>query len=290
MNYLHAYHAGNFADVVKHVILTRVICYLQRKDKGFRVIDTHAGSGHYRLDSEAAQRTGEWRDGIGRVVDAELPASLGALIQPYLEALSAGDRPFPQNYPGSPLLARRMLRNQDRLTACELRKDEYQLLAKLFAGDFQVRTMQLDGWLIPGSQLPPKEKRGVVLIDPPFEQDGEFDRLIDALQAGHRRWPGGIYLLWYPIKHRREVEKFRAALKAIEIANVMDVRMTIRTPSPAGEPGLDGSGMIVVNAPYTLETELRQLLPWLVDTLRRDEGAEWSISHLTDETAGKDQP
>ncbi|MBX9451296.1 MAG: 23S rRNA (adenine(2030)-N(6))-methyltransferase RlmJ [Mesorhizobium sp.] len=272
MNYRHAYHAGNFADVVKHLLLTRIIEYLKRKPGAFRVIDTHAGTGLYDLSSEEAQKTGEWRDGIGRLLDAALPDAAASLAAPYLDAVRAFNvgHPF-RYYPGSPVLTKQLLRGADRLTAIELHPEDCFALRTRFAGDWQVRVIELDGWLAMGSQVPPKEKRGLVIVDPPFEKEGEFKRIVDGLQKAHRRWPGGTYALWYPIKDHNAVTAMREMLKQTGIPKIMDVVFELRQPSP--EPRFDGTGMIVVNPPYVLEDELKVLLPALREVLAEDRSA-----------------
>ncbi|MER9467650.1 23S rRNA (adenine(2030)-N(6))-methyltransferase RlmJ [Mesorhizobium sp. M0482] len=279
MNYRHAYHAGNFADVVKHVVLSRLIEYLKQKDKAFRVIDTHAGIGRYDLSSTEAQKTGEWQGGIGRLVDAALDAPAAALLAPYLEAVhSLNPDGGVKKYPGSPLIARHLMRKQDRLSAVELHPKDAARLKALFDGDFQTRVIELDGWLALGAHLPPKEKRGLVLIDPPFEEEGEFGRLVDGLQRAHRRWPGGIYALWYPLKDRRAVAAFRKALKQTGISKLLDIGFEIRPD--AVEPSLDGCGMVVVNPPFTLEGELRTLLPALHRLLALEQPSHWTLDWL----------
>ncbi|MEQ1953212.1 23S rRNA (adenine(2030)-N(6))-methyltransferase RlmJ [Mesorhizobium sp. CN2-181] len=285
MNYRHAFHAGNFADVVKHVILTRLVEYLKQKDKAFRVIDTHAGAGLYDLSSDAAQRTGEWRGGIGRLHDSPLAAPAAALLAPYLEAVAAanGEDGF-KHYPGSPLIARHLLRKQDRLTAIELHPREARELAELFVDDHQVRVIELNGWLALGAHLPPKEKRGLVVVDPPFEQPGEFERLLQGLMKAHRRWPGGIYALWYPVKDRDAVSRFAQNLREAGIPKILDIRFYIRPPSD--EPRLDGTGMVVVNPPFTLEAELRTILPALHRVLAETPGGEWTLESLAKDTPG----
>ncbi len=282
MNYRHAFHAGNFADVVKHAVLTRLVLYLQAKDKAFRVIDTHAGRGSYDLSSPEAQRTGEWRGGIGRLLDAELPTDAAALLAPYLDAVRPGSGEA-WRYPGSPALVRSLLRRQDRLTAVELHPEDAETLADLFAGDFQTRVIRLDGWLALNSQLPPKEKRGLVLVDPPFEAEDEWERLVEGLRLAHRRWPGGLYALWYPIKNQEDVAGFHTMLRALGIPKMLDIVLTVRAASP--EPRLDGSGIVVVNPPFTLENELRIMLPALRNALAQEVGAGWSIEWLAGETA-----
>lgn len=262
MNYRHAYHAGNFADVVKHVVLTRILEYLKHKPGAFRVIDTHAGIGVYDLSSEEAQKTGEWHDGIGKLLGAEVPQEVAALLTPYLDAVQsfnvAGEI---RRYPGSPVITRHLLRNIDRLTAIELHPTDYSTLKSHFEGDWQVRAIELDGYLAMGAHLPPKEKRGLVLVDPPFEKPGEFGRLIDGLLRAVKRWPGGTYALWYPIKDHDAVADFRERLRQSGIPKMLDIRFEIRQPS--AEPRFDGTGMIVVNPPFVLDAELRLILPWL---------------------------
>lgn len=282
MNYRHAYHAGNFADVVKHVVLTRLLDYLKQKDKAFRVIDTHAGIGRYDLSSVEAQKTGEWQGGIGRLIDASFAAPVTALLAPYLETVrSLNPEGGIQKYPGSPMIARHLLRKQDRLSAIELHPKDVAKLRTLFAGDFQTRVIELDGWLALGAHLPPKEKRGLVLIDPPFEEAGEFERLVDGLIRAHKRWPSGIYGLWYPIKDRKAIIAFRKALKQSGIPKLLDIEFEIRPAS--SQPSLDGSGLLVVNPPFTLEGELRTLMPALHRVLAVEKPAHWSLEWLAGE-------
>jgi 23S rRNA (adenine2030-N6)-methyltransferase len=284
MNYRHVYHAGNFADVVKHAALSRLVEYLKLKDKAFRVVDTHAGAGLYDLSSEEAQKSGEWLDGVGRLLEAELSPQAAALLAPYLEAVkSVNPNRGVKNYPGSPLIVRHLLRPQDRLSAIELHPQDFQRLKAKFAGDFQVRAIELDGWLALGAHLPPKEKRGLVLVDPPFEQEGEFGRLVDGLVRAHRRWPGGIYALWYPIKDRAAVRRFREDLRETGIPKILDVVFEIRVPSQ-GER-LDGSGLVVVNPPFVFEKEMRAVLPELKKALAQDPRARWSLEWIAGEAA-----
>lgn len=281
MNYRHVYHAGNFADVVKHVVLTRILDYLKRKPGAFRVIDTHAGVGLYDLSSDEAQKTGEWRGGIGRLLDASPPPQAEGLLRPYLETVRAFNAGHPfRYYPGSPEITRALLRDNDRLTAIELHPDDFTALKTRVAGDWKVRAIQLDGWLAMGAHLPPKEKRGLVLVDPPFEKEGEFDRIADALQRAHKRWPGGTYALWYPIKDHAAVARFRDRLAQSGIPNILDIFFSLRAPSP--EPRLDGTGMIVVNPPYVLEDELARLLPFLCVAMAEASSASAGTRWLTE--------
>ena len=282
MNYRHAFHAGNFADVFKHAILVRIVEYLKQKPGAFRVIDTHAGPGFYDLSGDAAGRTGEWRGGIGRVIDADLPAQAAALLAPWLDIVRRFNQGHPfRYYPGSPALVRELLRGRDRLTAIELHPADAFTLKTRFAGDYKVRVIELDGWLALGAHLPPKEKRGLVLVDPPFEKEGEFERMADGLAAAHRRWPGGTYALWYPIKDARAHAAFRDRLASSGIPKIMDVVFGIRAHAEGGP--LDGCGMVVVNPPYPLEAELRTILPVLRDLMADGDGAGFDIVRLTPE-------
>lgn len=285
MNYRHAYHAGNFADVVKHIILTRIVLYMQRKDHGFRVIDTHAGIGRYDLKGTEAGKTGEWQSGIGRLLEAKLDADVAGLIQPYLDIVRAENAAGAiRHYPGSPLIVRHLLRKQDRLSALELHPDDARLLADVFEGDVQVRVTQLDGWLALGAHLPPKEKRGLILVDPPFEIGGEFDRLVEGLVKAHRRFAGGTYAFWYPVKDRQEVKRFASLLQDTGIPKILRTELMIRAPSP--EPRLDGTGMIIVNPPFTLEGELRSVLPALSKVLSDGQNAGFTLDWIRGEQVG----
>lgn len=269
MNYRHIYHAGNFADVLKHAVLARLVTYLQQKEKAFRVLDTHAGIGLYDLSSEEAQKTGEWRDGIGRLLDGDLPAEIAAILAPYLSSIRTLNPGAELTlYPGSPKLARMLFRTQDRLSAMELHPQDYETLHRLFDGDFQSRITELDGWLALGAHLPPKEKRGLILVDPPFEKEGEYERLVDGLARSYRRFAGGIYCLWYPLKQGAPIKAFHEALKALEIPKMLCAELSVR--SDRETTGLSGSGLIIVNPPFTLKGELDLLLPFLKARLAQD--------------------
>ncbi|WP_074380815.1 23S rRNA (adenine(2030)-N(6))-methyltransferase RlmJ [Bartonella doshiae] len=277
MNYRHIYHAGNFADVFKHIIVTRIVEYLKRKEKAFRVIDTHAGIGIYNLSSLEAHKTGEWREGIQRFLSAPISEDLKTLLDPWcniIDALNEGEKEI-VFYPGSPVLIRQLLRKQDRLTAIELHSEDYHVLAKKFSGDYQTKVLHLDGWLALNSHLPPKEKRGFILVDPPFEKPSEFSRLIEGLSKAHRRFPGGTYALWYPVKYEKEVENFLHALHQTGIPKILQLEMRIRKSTIP--PKMSGSGMILINPPYLLEEEMKKLSPFLISRLGQDKNAQ--ITH-----------
>lgn len=283
MNYRHIYHAGNFADVLKHAVLARLVTYLKQKDKAFRVLDTHAGIGLYDLSSEEAQKTGEWVDGIGRLLEKPLPGDVAAILAPYLQAVrDLNPDGSVKLYPGSPKLTRMLMRPQDRLSAMELHPADYETLHRLFDGDFQSRITELDGWLALGAHLPPKEKRGLVLVDPPFEIAGEYDRLVDGLAKAWRRFSGGVFCLWYPLKQGAPIRKFHEDLQALNIPKMLCAELSVR--SERETTGLSGSGLIVVNPPFTLKGELDVLLPFLKGRLAQDKFASGRSFWLRGET------
>ena len=270
MNYRHAYHAGNPADVIKHAVLAFVIDYLLKKEAPIRVIDTHAGLGRYDLTSDAAERTGEWVEGIGRLWGRDLPEPLEALVGSYMDTVA---RLNPDGrlryYPGSPDIARLMTRPVDGMTFCELHPDDGADLSRLYARDRRIKVIEIDGWLAPKAFLPPREKRGLVLIDPPFEQPGEFDRLVEALDNGYRRWAGGVFLLWYPVKDAAAVKRFHRAIAELAIPKCLTIETTWRAVD--GER-LSGAGLVTVNAPYTLAEVCRAAARPLWDVLEMPNG------------------
>jgi 23S rRNA (adenine2030-N6)-methyltransferase len=268
LNYRHAFHAGSFADVHKHAVLCRVLQHLRDKPAAFRVIDSHAGAGLYDLAGAQAQRSGEWHDGIARLMAATPAPAVAELLKPYLEVIGAlNARGKLTLYPGSPALARAALRLQDRLIACELEPQAAAALARNLAGDPRIKTLRLDGWTAVSAYVPPKERRGLVLIDPPFEAERDFRELTRALAAAHRKWATGIYMLWYPIKRRSEPNALAKALRRLAIPKILRAELTV---APLSDPTrLNGSGLILVNPPWTLENELSILLPALAVLLGR---------------------
>ncbi|MCZ2158214.1 23S rRNA (adenine(2030)-N(6))-methyltransferase RlmJ [Bartonella sp. 220] len=283
MNYRHIYHAGNFADVFKHIIVTRIIEYLKRKAKAFRVIDTHAGIGIYDLSSLEAQKTGECREGVQRFFSAPIPEDLKTFLCPWYDIINTLNKEKKEIafYPGSPVLIRQLLRKQDRLTAIELHDEDYRILAKKFTGDYQTKVLHLDGWLSLNAHLPPKEKRGFILIDPPFEKPDEFSRLIEGLMKAYRRFSGGIYALWYPVKYDKEIENFLYALYQTGIPKILQLEMRIRKSSVP--PTMCGSGMILINPPYLLEEEMKKLSPFLLSRLGQDRNAQMTLKWIQKE-------
>ncbi len=282
MNYRHAFHAGSFADVVKHAVLCRILNYLRTKEAPFRVIDTHAGAGLYDLTGDEASRGGEWYDGIARLMAAELPEKAAALLAPYLDVIGAlNERDRLKIYPGSPAIVRAWLRPQDRLIACELEPKAAVALSHNMRGDTRIKTLEIDGWMALGAYVPPPERRGLVLIDPPFEEDSDFAQLASGLSAAHRKWATGIYALWYPIKGRDEPDALAKSLTRLGIPKILRAELTVAAPSDV--PGLNGSGLIVVNPPWTLEAELSTLLPVLAGVLGRDGKGAYRLDWLAGE-------
>jgi 23S rRNA (adenine2030-N6)-methyltransferase len=265
MNYQHAFHAGNFADVHKHAVLARIILHLREKPAAFRVIDTHAGAGRYDLFTSESTRGGEWQDGIKKIWGAAPRRNadkLSALLAPYLNAVAALNPDGAlRSYPGSPVIAQSLLRPQDRLIACELEPRAAASLQGALRGDARAKVLRLDGWIALGANVPPKERRGVVLVDPSFEDAADFVRLSGALAAAHRKWPTGVYVLWYPIKERAAPDALARRLRTLAVPKLL--RCELALGPPRADSGLIGSGLIVVNPPFTLEGDLRLVLPAL---------------------------
>jgi 23S rRNA (adenine2030-N6)-methyltransferase len=272
VNYRHAFHAGNAGDCLKHALLVLLLGALQRKPAPVFVLDTHAGAGAYDLTGEAASRTGEWRSGIGRLLDAP-PAAL----RDYVAAVTRLGL-----YPGSPVLLRAMLRPGDRMACCELHPEEYAALRRHFAADRQTGVHHRDAWEALGALLPPPERRGLVLIDPPFEAPDEFARLVEGLRRGWSRFPSGVFAAWYPIKHRAPVRACFAAIQASGIRDVVAAELLLRAPLDPAR--LNGCGLLVVNPPYRFEEQARPLLAALLDRLGdREPGEGTDLARLVDE-------
>ena len=281
MNYRHAFHAGSFADVLKHAVLVRILVHLRLKPAPFRVIDTHAGAGLYDLGGPEASRGGEWREGIGRLIRGSAEGQVSPLLAPYLAAVAALNRPGDlSTYPGSPMLARAFLRGRDRLIACELEPGAAGALARNLRDDTRCKAIAIDGWTALNAYVPPTERRGLVLVDPPFEDEADFERLEPALVAAHRKWGSGTYLLWYPIKDRASSDLLAHRLRRSGIPKILRAELAT---AAVGER-LRACGLVVVNPPWTLESELKILLPALAETLSQAGGG-----HRLDWLAGEDQ-
>jgi 23S rRNA (adenine2030-N6)-methyltransferase len=279
MNYRHIYHAGNFADVFKHALLAQLLKALQRKDAPFCYLDTHAGIGRYDLHHEAAQKTGEYRTGISRLWNVTgLPADFDDYLAA-VRALNRGDHL--RFYPGSPRIARHLLRPQDRMVLLEMHPEEAAMLRAEFHGDAQVAVHEQDGYAGLKGFLPPKEKRGLVLIDPPYEQKDDFDRIIAGLKVAHERWSGGTYAIWYPIKDRPTIDRFHRRLLATGIRKILLAELAIYPLDSAFR--LNGSGMIVVNPPWQFMETVRPLLTDMQERLRLDAPGSRRLEMLVEE-------
>lgn len=266
MNYRHGFHAGNFADVLKHVVLMRILTHLNGKATPYRVVDTHAGAGRYDLGSEEALRTHEWKDGVARIDRSPLAPAVEALLKPWRDAVS-GARALhgADAYPGSPWLCRHAMRPDDRLIAAELHEHTHKKLVQAIGRDPRCKALAIDGWNALRGNVPPKERRGLVLIDPPFEEKDEFATLESEVIAAHRKWPTGIYALWYPVKDRLAVENLLSAITAAGIGRLLRLEIDVDRPEAAG--GLSATGMLVVNPPWMLAQDARILLPALTERL-----------------------
>jgi len=271
MNYRHGYHAGNFADLLKHTALCELLRLLTVKDKKLFVLDTHAGAGGYDLGGDRARRTGEAEAGIARLADAPR-TGMPAAVQRYLAAVQAYDRKFGpagdgtlRRYPGSPRLIRAALRPGDRFVACEKHPEEALLLKREFAGDRAVEVRQADGYHALKALLPPVERRALVLIDPPFEATDEFDVLLRALRHGLRRFATGCYAVWYPIKDETAAAGFVAAL-----SDLKRLAMELRLGRDVLPGKLAACGLIVINPPWKFEEAMREALPWIAARLGPD--------------------
>jgi 23S rRNA (adenine2030-N6)-methyltransferase len=272
VNYRHAFHAGNFGDCVKHVVLVWLVRALQRKPGPIFVLDTHAGVGRYDLENGPAARTGEWHKGIARLLNDPPP--------PLNDYVGLVQQLGP--YPGSPMIVRSLLRPDDRLACCELHPEDAMRLRQLFARDRQVAVHHRDAWEALGALLPPKERRGLVLIDPPFEDKQEFVELTKGLAVGHARFGNGVFATWYPIKQRAPVRQFLSDVCDSGIRDVVTVELCLREPVDAAR--LNGCGLLVINPPYRFEQEMEPILDALLARLGDREPGEYAaISRIADE-------
>lgn len=274
MNYRHAYHAGNHGDVLKHAALTAVVQRLHDKPSPVFMLDTHAGIGVYDLAGVEAGKTGEWQGGIGAVLSADPPA-----LEPYLALVR---RLNPERhlarYPGSPAIAAALMRPGDRLLLCELHPDDAQALRRWGRSERGVAIHQRDGYEAIGAFLPPREKRGLIIVDPPYEATDEYERLADAVVNGHRRWPGGRWLIWHPVKDRAPVWKLEEALLAGGITSAISAELLV---APADGVSLAGSGVILVNPPYGIAGWLEDALPQMQAALAPQHGSH-AVRRLSD--------
>jgi 23S rRNA (adenine2030-N6)-methyltransferase len=296
VNYRHAFHAGNFADVLKHVALALSLDRLNAKDAPYRYIDTHAGGGGYDFTSDEATRNPEWRDGVGRVWDAERGASpeVRAALAPWLNVIRGMNSGGLRLYPGSPVIAAELMRRQDTLRLCELHPESRMKLQQAMGRDKRVKIEERDGYEALPAYLPPPERRGLVLIDPPFEEGTaarklDFERMARLARKSVKRWPQGTYIFWRPIKDVEAVQYFDGELATILIEEggvapdkLLVADMWVRK---IGEGPLSAAGVVIANPPFGLAEHLRVALPWLTKLMAQAPGAGWRIEAPSSEEA-----
>jgi 23S rRNA (adenine2030-N6)-methyltransferase len=275
LSYRHAYHAGNHADVLKHLVLTRCLQHMNAKDKPYTVIDTHAGAGLYALDTPQARQTGEYADGIGRLwACPDLPAPLQNLMSLLKQLNSGGNL---RRYPGSPWLAAHLARSNDRLRLAELHSTDFAFLRRQFKDQApRVMVEQADGFEMLKAALPPPSKRGLVLIDPSYEIKNDYTKVAHAIKDALQRFATGTYLVWHPLLPLLEAAQLPQKLKKSGATHWLHATLSVRAPS-GKERGMHGSGMFVINPPWTLTAELKQTLPFLARALAQDTQSTWSV-------------
>ncbi|MFY3328260.1 23S rRNA (adenine(2030)-N(6))-methyltransferase RlmJ [Vibrio fluvialis] len=276
LSYRHSFHAGNHADVVKHIVQSLILSALQQKDKPFVYHDTHSGVGRYDLTHEWSEKTGEYKQGIVRLwQQTEVPED----IHSYLDAIKAlNDDGELRYYPGSPRVARAHLRSHDRMVLTELHPSDYPLLEQEFHRDRQVAIFKEDGFARLKGSLPPKERRGLVLIDPPYELAKEYRDVVQAIAQSYKRWATGIYAIWYPVVNRCDIDDMIEGLQGLGIRKILQIELGVSPDT--NERGMTASGMIVINPPWKLESQMQSILPFLKEAIAPATGhykVEWIV-------------
>ncbi|WP_435928623.1 23S rRNA (adenine(2030)-N(6))-methyltransferase RlmJ [Dryocola sp. BD613] len=263
LSYRHSFHAGNHADVLKHTVQSLILESLKEKEKPFLYLDTHAGAGRYKLSGEHAERTGEYLEGIARIWQQDdLPEEL----EPYIRAVKAYNQSGQlRYYPGSPLIARQLLREQDSLQLTELHPSDFPLLRSEFQKDSRARVERADGYMQLKAKLPPVSRRGLILIDPPYEIKTDYQDVVKGIDEGYKRFATGTYALWYPVVMRQQIKRMIRELEETGIRRILQIELAVRPDSD--RRGMTASGMIVVNPPWKLEQQMANVLPWLHKTL-----------------------
>ena len=279
LSYRHSFHAGNHADVLKNTVQSLIIEALKEKEKPFLYLDTHAGAGRYLLSGEHAEKTGEYLEGIARLWQQDdLPAEL----EPYMMAVRHFNRSGQlRYYPGSPLIARQLLREQDRLHLSELHPSDFPLLRAEFQKDERARVVRENGYQQLKSQLPPASRRGLILIDPPYELKSDYQDVVKGIQEGYKRFATGTYALWYPVVLRQNIKRLVHALEESGIRRILQIELAVRPDSD--QRGMTASGMIVINPPWKLEGQMRSVLPWLHQVLVPEGTGHTSVNWIVPE-------
>ncbi|MGG5414434.1 23S rRNA (adenine(2030)-N(6))-methyltransferase RlmJ [Edwardsiella tarda] len=279
LSYRHSFHAGNHADVLKHTVQSLIIEALKEKEKPFLYLDTHAGAGRYLLSGEHAEKTGEYLEGIARLWQQDdLPAEL----EPYMMTVRHFNRSGQlRYYPGSPLIARQLLREQDRLHLSELHPSDFPLLRAEFQKDERARVVRENGYQQLKSQLPPASRRGLILIDPPYELKSDYQDVVKGIQEGYKRFATGTYALWYPVVLRQNIKRLVHALEESGIRRILQIELAVRPDSD--QRGMTASGMIVINPPWKLEGQMRSVLPWLHQVLVPEGTGHTSVNWIVPE-------
>ena len=280
LSYRHSFHAGNHADVLKHIVQMLIIENLQQKDKGFYYLDTHSGVGRYRLFSEESEKTAEFQEGIARLWERNDLPEIVARYVAQIRKLNYGGKEL-RYYAGSPLIAAQMLRPQDRALLTELHPTDFPLLRNNFKEFKNIMTKRDDGFQQLKATLPPKERRGLVLIDPPYELKEDYELVVNAVEEGYKRFATGIYAIWYPVVLRQQTKRIVKGLEATGIRKILQIELAVRPDSD--QRGMTASGMIVINPPWQLESQMKEILPYLVKVLVPEGTGSYSVKWITPE-------
>ena len=279
LSYRHSYHAGNHADVLKHIVLTLCIESLKEKEKPFLYLDTHSGAGRYLLKSEHSEKTGEYLSGINLLWQQ---SNIPELLNTYISVLRRYN-PFEQikYYPGSPLIAKQLLREQDKLNLTELHPTDYPLLKQEFSKDKRTKVLREDGFSQLKSKLPPRSRRGIILIDPSYEIKDDYQKIPAALFKAYKRFATGIYLIWYPVVSRTQTQKMIDNIVNLGIKRISQFELAIKPDN--NQKGMTASGMIVINPPWKLHEKMQTIMPWLKEILDTEKIGNFVIKQLVSE-------
>jgi len=279
LSYRHIYHAGNHADILKHITMSQICRHFIKKDSPFFYLDTHAGIGQYELNSEQAQKNKEYHSGISRLFsESAVPEAVEGLLE-IVRDMNPTDQL--EYYPGSPKVVDYYTRQKDKLHLCELHPNDYPLLAALFPQKRKANVVKENGFAAVKAMLPPPQKRGFVLMDPPYEVKKDYQFVVKSLEEGYIRFPQGTFAIWYPVLGRQQADHLLKSVKATNIRNILLLELNVRDTEK--ERGMAGSGMIIVNPPWTLEQDAREFMPFLSKTLAEDQEANYQITWITPE-------